>query len=77
MKFGRRKGKNMHAILCRIKEEQKEWLEEISFIIGNYIIICCQREIIFKLDREKQKKKCKECGKLFEVTVEGYIACVN
>ena len=67
----------MHAILCRIKEEQKEWLENIPAYIRNYTLICCGSEVSFKLDKEKQKKKCKECGKIIELKIEGYIACVR
>ena len=76
MRIGRRKGKNMHAILCRIIEE-KERLEEIPINIGNYSLICCGKEISFSLDKEKQEKRCKKCGKRIEVKIEGYVACVR
>ena len=62
--------------ICRVKEGQKEWLEEIPAYTRNYTILCC-KEISFDLSIEKQKKKCKECGKEIEVKIEGYIACVR
>ena len=65
-------------MLCRIKEEGKEeWLEEIPSHVGNYTIICCNSEISFKLDKEKQEKRCKECGKIIGMKIEEYITCVR
>ena len=67
----------MDAILCRIREGEEERLEEIALHVGNYTLICCGSEVSFKLDKEKQKKECKKCGKRIELKVEGYIACVK
>ena len=67
----------MDAIICRIKKGNEEWLEEVPAYIGNYTLICCNSEISFKLDKEKQEKRCKKCGKRIEMKIEGYIACLR
>ena len=67
----------MDAIICRIKEEKEERLEEIPSYVGNYTIVCCNKEISFELEKGLQAKRCRKCGRNFVFKVEGYVACVR
>ena len=67
----------MDRALYKIITDDKVEYEEVIGVYDGFEFMCCEQVISIDLKEKEvglsKSKKCSECGKLFEVTIEEYI----